>query len=101
MGYQIMYSPEDNHKYPTIKSRRKHRWLIPVVISVALFISAGIPKVRNHLEYLLIPGDTQITKAAFSAMLEQIKTGEPINEAVTAFCREIIENGKTGEIINT
>lgn len=101
MGYQIMYSPEDNHKYPAYKPKSKNRWLFPVVITIALLVAAGIPNVRNSLERWLIPGDAQVTKAAFSAMLDQLRTGEPIDEAVTAFCREIIAGGKTEEILDT
>jgi hypothetical protein len=31
---------------------------------------------------------------AFSAMIQAVEDGEPIVEAVTAFCREVIEHGQ-------
>lgn len=101
MGYQIMYSPEDNHKYPAYKPVRKNKWVIPAVLTAVLLAAAARPQVRSALENWLIPGDKDVTKAAFSLMLEDIRTGEPVSQAVSAFCREILENGKTGEILDT
>ena len=101
MGYKIMYSPEDNNKYPTGQSGRKHKWLLPVIIILALLMSIRTAQVRDRLEEWIIPGNDQITKAAFSVMIDEIRTGEPVTEAVTAFCRVIIENGNTEDSRST
>lgn len=100
MGYQIMYSPEDNHKYPPYKPAKK-KWLLPVVITLALLIAAGRPQTRRKLEQWFIPGDVQTTKAAFSVLMDDIREGEPVNEAVAAFCNVIIAGGKAESIQDT
>lgn len=99
MSYRIMYSPEDNHKYPPHKQENK--WILPSLLVIALLVVAARPQVRNAVEEWLIPGDTHVTKAAFAVMLDEIKSGEPVGEAVTTFCNMIIDNGKSEEILDT
>ena len=101
MGYQISYNPEDDHKYPPCQPMKRGKWACWVMVCAVLFGMVGIPKVRSKLEMLLIPGDVQVTKAAFSDMLDQIQTGQPIDEAVSAFCREIIHHGNQEQILET
>ena len=101
MSYQISYNPEDNHKYPICRKLKRGMWLRWGIVFLVLLGLAGAPKVRCKMESLLIPGDAQVTKNAFSFMLEQIQTGEPIEEAVSAFCREIIKNGNQAQSLDT
>jgi hypothetical protein len=44
------------------------------------------------LGYLYRP---EIPESALENMAQSVRSGESIKDAVTAFCREIIENGKT------
>lgn len=89
MGYQIVYNPEDNHKYPThIRKKRKVK-MIPLILFASILV-LGSRQIRGKLEQWLIPGDPQVTKAAFSLMMEDLRDGESFGDAVTAFCNEII-----------
>ena len=38
----------------------------------------------------LIPGDEAITRKAFQTMIEDVKEGERVSDAVTTFCEEIL-----------
>ena len=91
MGYRIQYQPELNNKY-LIKSKRKTDKQILLYISIlsCLAILLTVPVCRHWLWEFLIPGDAQLTSAAFSEMLNLLKSGEDLSDAVTAFCKEIL-----------
>lgn len=92
MSYRIEYNPEKNQIYP-ISAKRKTKWLmIALAAIVALFVIQKVDKTKE-IKSLLIPGDPEVTAAAFSTMLENIREGEGVGDAVTAFCLEIISNG--------
>lgn len=89
MSYKIQYSPETSSLYPQTTVRkpfRVKRWLAVMIAAVAaLWIHFyGIPN-------FVIPGDPEITKAAASALVEEIKNGETLNDAVTTFCKMILD----------
>lgn len=92
MSYSIEYDPEKNKLYPQ-KSERKHKWLIIALVAmISLFFLQKIDS-KHVLKSFLIPGDPEITSAAFSSMVEDIREGDTVANAVTAFCLEIIDNG--------
>lgn len=88
MAYKIQYSPQFNHNYAGIKVKRRIHakyWLgLLALITVSCFIRLyGIPD-------FLIPGDPVITRKAASSMMNALKEGIPVNDAVTVFCKEIL-----------
>ena len=98
MSYQIMYNPEDSHKYPT-RIQKKHKFkLLPVIAGLICLLTLGRPEMRSKLEQWLIPGDPQVTKAAFSLMLDELREGESFGNAVTTFCNEIITGSENKTI---
>lgn len=102
MGYKIMYSPEDNSKYPMRKpTKSRSRWIIPLLLVAVLILALGRPHLRTKLEDWLVPGDTDVTKAAFAAMVGQLREGENAVDAVTAFCRMIIDGSEDKLIYET
>ena len=42
---------------------------------------------------ILIPGDTEVTKAAMSELVEEVKSGEQVVDAFAAFCHTVLEGG--------
>lgn len=92
MSYSIDYNPEKKKTYP-LPAERKPKWLIvALAIMTVLFLLQKID--RDHiLKSFLIPGDPEITAAAFSSMVDDIREGETVGKAITAFCLEIIDNG--------
>lgn len=89
MAYKIQYTPQDNGRYP---GRVKHpgiKWRRGVfccffIAAVLWFATKGIPEV-------LIPSNFEITKTAAKEMVETVRDGERIEQAVLAFCRHIID----------
>lgn len=48
------------------------------------------PKSRAALRAMLIPGDEEITSAAWNELVEDLQEGESFGAAFETFCREII-----------
>lgn len=84
MGYKIAYSPQTTHKYPLKKEKKiPVKWIVTGALLIGLL--AGGWK-------LLLPGDPEITQAALGHLAEDIRSGESLSQAITAFCQEIIDN---------
>ena len=85
MGYRIVYGDDPFEK----QERRSHLrsmtagFALALVILVRLFYPQGAQVLRE----VLLPGDHE----AFMQLTERIQSGEPIGDAVTAFCQTIVE----------
>lgn len=91
MSYQIHYAPQMNKKYPKFKQRKivfRRQLLIPIVI-IALMACIAIRPVRDWL----FPGDPDVTDAATREMLNSLRSGDRIEEAITVFCLEVLKDG--------
>ena len=93
MDYQVEYDSvgkEEKQK----PDRHRVSGVIAVVMVCVLVLGAvtiktvGLPWVES----VLIPGDPEITASAWQQMIEDLRKGGSMTDAVTAFCREIIEN---------
>lgn len=89
MAYQIQYGkPSKKERLACIQNPKKLK--IGLYITVFLILlSIGLLGRLGKLDFL-IPGDKQITKEAFHAMVEEVREGESVKEAITAFCEEIL-----------
>ena len=92
MSYCVSYNPEFSKRYPFAQRRQRQlsKTLIVLVLIAALTAGAAW---RGGILRFLIPGDPDVTVAAFSTMVEKVEMGEPLRESLLAFCREIITNG--------
>ena len=90
MSYQIKYSVEENYRYP-IGTRHTHKRKLvgSAVVVLILIVLLCLPQIRSWL----IPGDQEVTRAAFSKLVENIQNGESFAQAIDAFGREIIQHG--------
>ncbi len=90
MGYRITYEQS------TIKTTlpRVHRtvnlkkWIWSAAICIVLVAICTSSKVRSFL----LPGDPEITEKALITLADDLKEGDSLSDAVTAFCREILDN---------
>ena len=94
MAYDICYGAEVfRYEIPERKdaNHRTFAGLMLILVSVAVtLIAIRLEAVQNFL----IPGDKAVTKVAFTNMITDIRDGEPVADAVVAFCSEIIDHGK-------
>lgn len=92
MAYQIHYTPEDSHRFPQTQNKMVFPWKKAFTLA---FILAGIIYVKTYgLPDFLIPGDPEITVPATQSMISDLKAGEPLDDAITAFCLEIINGAQ-------
>ncbi len=91
MAYKIDYIPVGRRQYAT--NRKIPNWVISSAIILSLFVAFLALTVRYGSADWLLPGDPNVTKAALTELIEELKAGEQFGDAVTAFCREVIHGG--------
>lgn len=96
VAYQIRYGPVKG-KAPADGRKKAGRRLLAALCAAALLIGLPFSGIGKTIWNWLLPGDAAVTGAALNTMVEEIRAGESVSDAVTAFCREIIENAKTPE----
>lgn len=94
MGYRIVYGPmpkeiECNRPSPLRLQAMTAAFLLAFVIGVRLFYPEGTALLQD----LLLPGGKTVTEEALTGMISGLQNGEPLGEAFTAFCQEIIDHG--------
>lgn len=92
MAYKIAYENGGKVRYFTERCRKSTKgWIVAscAIIMTAVMLYAGAGK---YLRSFFMPG---VTDAAFASLTEDIRNGESISDAVTAFCAGVIENAKT------
>lgn len=96
MAYQIRYGPV-KRKAPTDRRKKAGCWLLVTLCAAVLLIGIQFSGIGKTIWNWILPGDAAVTGAALNTMVEEIRAGESVSDAVTAFCREIIENAKLPE----
>lgn len=93
MGYRIEYGSQGELRKP-LKSKRSYSAIAATICVLALV--AGAITVKHTgltwVQEVLLPGDPAVTAAALENMVDNIKEGDSIADAVTTFCKEIVEN---------
>lgn len=94
MSYRIEYG---NGGEVRRSCKKKSPWGHIAVVVCVLSLVVGAMVIKNTglswVKDVLLPGDPSVTAVALENMVENIREGESLVDAVTAFCREIIENG--------
>ena len=88
MAYKIQYKSGDDRRYPIKQLKRKRRYssiIFACFILIAL-LSGSLFRVYDKL----LPAELQSTKIATLMLLETLKEGKSIEDAVLVFCRQII-----------
>ena len=92
MSYQIAYDPQENARYPQkIKPHRK--WLVKWIISAIFIAAAGYIALSSNVLHYILPGDPEVTTVAFSQMIEQVRTGESVKDAIVCFVEQVVIHG--------
>ena len=92
MAYKIQYSPENQARYPITNRHKRWNWsrfVIPAIILAAMLW------VRfNGVPDIMIPGNPEVTRSAASELLVNLSDGVAVKDAVTVFCKEIIDGAQ-------
>ncbi len=92
MSYSIHYDSDN----PNFRSQKKPLFgligAILVIMVCAAAIGWAIPQQAMQFRQVLLPWTRTEVKAAFAELREDLRQGEPLSDAVTAFCLEIIHD---------
>ena len=90
MGYRITYGQDViKSKLPPDRSKVVFRRIILAVLAcVALLLALSSATIRRYL----LPGDPVVTERALQGLVSDLRSGEKVFDAVTAFCQEILNN---------
>lgn len=87
MHYRIVYGKEKRH-FPRLTKRQK-----TLIATGAVCAALAVVCLLFGTQWLL-PGDPQVSSAALENMVDALRSGESLADAVTAFCQEIVANAK-------
>lgn len=94
MGYKIRYDAFMPKAGASKHCQHKKR-IVKFIIIGALLFAFFVPAYRNgFLKELLIPGNSAVTEQALENLVLNMKDGATIQDAIVAFCEEVIENEK-------
>ena len=63
------------------------------IAAAGLAVTLMVPRGRLWVRDILLPGDEDITAAALEGMVSDLRSGEPLGDAVETFCKEILAGG--------
>ena len=93
MSYRIVYGPERKAvKERDLSSLRFRSLIAGFLLLFALIVKLLWPEGTEVLREVMIPADLNATEQAFQCMMEDLRSGENLGDAITVFCRQIIEN---------
>ena len=91
MAYTVSYTQTGEMERKTAAFPKfNHKILLSLCLVLLLIFGAVKLLSNDFVQNFLIPGDPRITKAAFSEMTQNIREGQPVEDAVVAFCKQII-----------
>lgn len=95
MAYRIDYGRAVTKQLPD--DGRQLRWQIMTAGALLLFVllvKQTWPEGTDRLRACMLPGG-EGTQAAIETLVEQVHEGDSFGQALTVFCRQIIENAET------
>ena len=95
MGFRIEYSQGEGRKVPIEEKSKSQPAVkrIAILVLACVFLFIGAQNISS-VEEFLIPGEPEVTKAAFSSFIDDLQQGSSFRDAITVFCREIIQNAQ-------
>lgn len=96
MGYRIEYDSVAIQKH-----RGQIKWRSWIVTGCVLFLVVGAITIKTvgltWVQEVLLPGDPEVTAVALEGLVEDLRQGDTLGQAIRAFCEEIIANGHIPE----
>ena len=98
MGYLISYGQTTVKEI--IKEKQKFHFgknQIYVIVACSLLLMAIFLGSKKSVQNFFLPGNSEVTRTALDKMVRGIREGESVGNAVTAFCREIVQSEGASE----
>ena len=94
MSYTVEYNPELRKTYPSKKQKTLRFPKKPLVITLGILVALYAAHKLGVLQ-LMIPGDPAVTTGAFTTMVDDVRSGQTVSDAVFSFFRNVITGGAT------
>ncbi len=92
MSYSIRYGPDRPRSAPKKRSYFGLVGVVLVIMVCAVAIGWSIPQQAEQFKQALLPWTRSEVRAAFADLQENVREGQPLQDALTAFCLEIIHD---------
>ena len=94
MGYRISYE-NGGIKTPVHEKKMIQKGtVVKLSICIVSLCLVGILHQSKELRRCFIPGNPDVTEAAVTELVDSIRQGDRFEDAITTFCRHIIDNGE-------
>ncbi len=90
MGYEINYGAGQDRRFITGRSLL---WSMALFAVFCLLVTVYWEDGRQVLQTIFFPGDFERAKLAGEDLVNALRGGESVSDAISAFCREIITHG--------
>ena len=94
MGYKIEYGNRGRMRFCKPARKPLPKWCVAAGCLALVLAAAAFGWQSEQVMEFLLPGDAAVTAAALQPLLSELRSGEGLREAVTAFCTEILENSQ-------
>ena len=95
MAYRISYAPPVPESHRPQKDPLRLQVMTAVCLLVfTLLVKTWFPAGTDKLRQLLIPDVPSVTQQALDGFVIDIREGDPLADAFTAFCQHIISHGQ-------
>ena len=88
MAYRIDYGSGDQSG--AISKKRRY-FVFGAVALILISVLIRISGYHTYLIRLMLPGDPEVTALALDTLIQQLKEGSGLRDALTTFCAEIIQ----------
>lgn len=94
LGYRIEYLPDG--RFRNTQGRKRRIFLTAVCVLLILLVSAAGSSsgVGSVVRQVLFSGDWEVTGNGLIQMCRELRDGMPLQDALTAFCRQVLEESK-------
>jgi len=91
MAYEIRYDRLQRAGYSGVKVKKKLTKRTICAILTCIILCMGLVLWNSEdFRTAIIPGNAEVTQTAWNEFFEDVKSGVPIIDAVTTFCRGVI-----------
>ena len=96
MAYRIEYGSAVPPQYvKKTKTLRLQIMTAVCLLTFSILVRQYFPTGTQKLRQLLLPGKLTVTQEALDGLMGDLRNGEPLTDAFTAFCEYIIDHDET------
>lgn len=92
MAYRVDYNNNGGRSAGTGEKKRVFRGIVICFFLFLILVQLFWPRGQEAIRKLLLPGATETVWAAVDGFADQLRTGEPLGEALDALCRSVFQD---------